>query len=71
MLERWRERLPDDSIFRKPLVFEIALVLILKIILLIVLWQFAFKPLKPSIPPSIDEQLLSSTSISMKESHHD
>lgn len=69
MLKRWLDRLPDDSIFRKPLVFEITLVLLVKIILLIVLWQIAFKPLKPATPPSIDTQLLPSTLT--KESTYD
>jgi hypothetical protein len=69
MLDRWREQIPDESIFRKPLVFEISLVLVVKFILLLVLWLIAFKPLKPATPPDINTQLLPSHSI--KESNHD
>lgn len=53
MLKRLREQLPADSLFRKPLVFEISLVLIIKLILITVLWHVAFKPLKPVVTPDI------------------
>ncbi len=48
---------PEDSIFRKPLVLEITVVLIIKIILLVVLWHVGFKPLKPSAPPDIHTKM--------------
>lgn len=69
MLDRWRKQLPQDSIFRNPLVFEIAIVLILKIILLVLIWQIAFKPLKPTTPPNIDTQLLSSSVTFIKQTN--
>lgn len=53
MLKRLRERLPQDSIFRKPLVLDISLVLVIKLVLITVLWQVAFKPLKPAVSPDI------------------
>jgi hypothetical protein len=53
MLKRLRERLPQDSIFRKPLVLDISLVLVIKLVLITVLWQVAFKPLKPAVTPDI------------------
>ena len=61
MLNRWLKKFPEDSILRNPLVVDITLVLILKIILLAVLWQIAFKPLKNTAPLDIDTQLLSTT----------
>jgi hypothetical protein len=53
MLKRLRERLPPDSIFRKPLVFDISAVLVIKLVLITVLWHLAFKPLKPAVNPDI------------------
>ncbi len=53
MLKRLRERLPSDSIFRKPLVFDISFVLVIKLVLITVLWHLAFKPLKPAVTPDI------------------
>ena len=61
MLNRWRKKISEDSIFRNPLVVDITLVLILKIILLAVLWQIAFKPLKNAEPVDINTKLLSTT----------
>lgn len=55
MLKRLRERLPQDSIFRKPLVFDISVVLVIKLLLITLLWQVAFKPLKP--PVALDVHL--------------
>lgn len=60
LLDQWRAQLPSDSIFRQPLVFEIVLVLILKVILLLLLWQFAFKPLLAAQAPNMSQQILSS-----------
>lgn len=53
MLKRLREYLPNDSIFSKPLVFDISVVLVIKLVLITVLWQLAFKPLKPAVTPDI------------------
>jgi hypothetical protein len=53
VIEKLIKLFPEDSIFRKPLVLDITLVLVIKMILLIILWQVAFKPLKPSAPPDI------------------
>lgn len=53
MLKRLREHLPQDSLFRKPLVFEISLVLVAKLVLITVLWHVAFKPLKPAVAPDV------------------
>ena len=53
MLKRLRERLPQDSMFRKPLVFDISVVLVVKLVLITVLWHFAFKPLKPAVTPDV------------------
>ena len=61
-LQQLRILLPVDSIFRQPLVFELTLVLVLKILLLIMLWQFAFKPVSISPQPTIELQLLSKDS---------
>lgn len=69
MLNRWRKKIPEDSIFRNPLVLDITFVLVLKFILLAILWQLAFKPLMQAAPPDINIQLL--PSITTKESHHD
>lgn len=57
MLNTIRSMFPDGSIFRRPLVFEIALILVIKILLLTALWQLAFKPLKPATPPDMKYQL--------------
>ena len=53
MLKRLRERLPQDSIFRKPLVFDISVVMVIKLLLITVLWHVAFKPLKPAVAPDV------------------
>lgn len=53
MLKRLRERLPQDSMFRKPLVFDISVVLVVKLVLITVLWHVAFKPLKPAVTPDV------------------
>lgn len=53
MLKRLRERIPQDSIFRKPLVFDISVVLVVKLVLITVLWHVAFKPLKPAVAPDV------------------
>ncbi len=53
MLKRLRERLPQDSLLRKPLVFEVSLVLVAKLVLITVLWHITFKPIKPIITPDI------------------
>lgn len=58
MFRRWQAQLPEGSLFRKPLVCEITLVLIIKLILLTALWFGVFKPLVPSAPPDITNQLL-------------
>lgn len=58
MFRRWQAQLPKDSLFRKPLVCEIACVLIVKLILLTALWYGVFKPLVPKAPPDITSQLL-------------
>ncbi|MDP5133341.1 MAG: hypothetical protein NWQ54_20870 [Paraglaciecola sp.] len=73
MFKRWRNVFPEDSIFRIPLVCEISVVVVLKIILLIVLWHVAFKPLKPTEAPDMTTQLISKpTSIThTKETQHD
>jgi hypothetical protein len=73
VLTRWRHSFAEDSIFRKPLVLEISVVLITKILLLIVLWHLAFKPLKPAEAPDINKQLLSNNplTINTKEIKHD
>lgn len=69
MFDSLRQKLPADSIFRKPLVFEITLVLIVKILLLIVLWQLAFKPIKPSVVPDIHHQM--GLPLDTKDTHHE
>lgn len=61
VFKQWRSRLPQDSVFRKPLVFEITVILILKLVLLVVLWHLVFKPLKPQEKPDINQQILPST----------
>lgn len=53
MFDRLRGHLPPESMFRKPLVFEISLVLFIKLLLITLLWHTAFKPLQPAIPPDI------------------
>jgi hypothetical protein len=53
MFKRLRECLPQDSIFRKPLVFDISIVLLIKLLLITVLWHVAFKPLKPVVAPDV------------------
>jgi hypothetical protein len=58
MFDCWRQRLAEDSIFRKPLVCEITLVLVVKMVLLAALWLFVFKPLKPAGPANINMHLL-------------
>lgn len=60
MFRRWQAQLPEESVFRKPLVCEITLVLIVKVILLAALWHVAFKPLKPAAPPDMATQLIHS-----------
>jgi hypothetical protein len=69
MLDSLRQKFPEDSIFRKPLVFEITLVLIIKILLLIVLWHLAFKPIKPSVTPDIHQQM--GLPHDTKDTHHE
>ena len=52
-----RERLPQDSVFRIPLVFHLSWVLALKLALLLLLWQLAFKPLLAQRQAPVAEQL--------------
>ena len=61
-LKQLRLLFPVDSIFRQPLVFELSLVLVLKVFLLMLLWQLAFKPVKVSPQPNIELQMLSKDS---------
>jgi hypothetical protein len=70
MLSDWRDRLPDDSLFKKPLVLEIVIVLCIKLVLLFLLWWFAFKPLKSPHLPNIQQQL-GLTSTLVKEANHE
>jgi len=67
MLNRWRRKIPEDSIFHNPLVVDITVVLVLKVILLALLWQITFKPLKKTAPLDVNKQFLSTTLA--KESH--
>ncbi len=55
ILARLRESLPADSLFRIPLVFHLTWVLVLKLTLLVLLWQLAFKPLlvEPQAPVEV------------------
>jgi hypothetical protein len=69
MFDSLRQKLPEESIFRKPLVFEITLVLIIKILLLILLWHLAFKPIKPSVTPDIHQQM--GLPQDTKDTHHE
>ncbi len=57
MLSNWRSKIPEDSFLKKPLVLEIAIVLCIKLILLFLLWWFAFKPLKTHQAPNMQQQL--------------
>lgn len=77
---RLRERLPQDSVFRIPLVFHLSWVLLLKLVLLTLLWQLAFKPLLAHQQPQVDQQLgvaeaahqsSSSVTPSLKDVNHD
>ena len=61
LLKKLRLALPQESIFHNPLVFELTLVLLLKAILLVLLWQFAFKPTLPNDQPDVAQQMGIST----------
>ncbi len=70
IFSRLRECLPEDSVFRIPLVFHLSWVLALKLALLLLLWQLAFKPLlgQPQAPVTQQLGLLSSAPVAAQAS---